>query len=126
MLKGLRTVIYGVSDLERATEWYRAILGKEPYFNEPFYVGFNVGGYELGLDPNATPLNPRNAGVIAYWGVDDIVKEHARLVELNAQPNSPVQEVGGNIKTASFLDPFGNIFGIIENPDFRADPTHQG
>ena len=52
MFLGLRTVVYKVSDLGRAKAWYTKVLGIEPYFDEPFYVGFNVGGYELGLDPD--------------------------------------------------------------------------
>ena len=49
---GLRTALYRVTDLDKAKEWYRAVLGIDPYFDEPFYVGFNVGGFELGLDPD--------------------------------------------------------------------------
>ena len=52
---GLRTAIYWVADIEAAKAWYTKVLGIEPYFDEPFYVGFNVGGYELGLQPEHTP-----------------------------------------------------------------------
>ena len=52
MVKGLATVIYHVPDLDRAKLWYAAAFQQQPYFDQPFYVGFNVGGYELGLDPN--------------------------------------------------------------------------
>src|SRR5439155_548803 len=58
MILGLRTVIYHVPDLERATAWYSSVFGVQPYFDEPFYVGFNVGGYELGLDPDTTRVRP--------------------------------------------------------------------
>src|SRR5688500_8666444 len=51
-LLGLRTIIYKVPDLARAKAWYGETFGISPYFDEPFYVGFNVGGYELGLDPD--------------------------------------------------------------------------
>ncbi len=53
MFLGLRTAIYHVDDIERARDWYSSILGFKPYFDEPFYVGFNVAGYELGLQPAA-------------------------------------------------------------------------
>jgi hypothetical protein len=52
MLEGLRTAIYHVGDLERAKGWCGEVLGKESYFDEPFYVGFDVGGFELGLQPD--------------------------------------------------------------------------
>jgi catechol 2,3-dioxygenase-like lactoylglutathione lyase family enzyme len=120
-LKGLRTVTYGVPDLERAKAWYTEALGIEPYFDEPFYVGFNVGGYELGLDPKGSVAQPAGAGVMVYWGVDDIQKEHDRLLSIGAKPKAPVQDVGGDIKVTSVLDPFGNPIGLIYNPHFDLD-----
>lgn len=118
MIEGLRTVVYHVTDLDTATEWYVKVLGIEPYFKEPFYVGFNVGGYELGLDPDpAQAKGP--GGVGAYWGVADADAALARLIELGGQPHSAVQDVGGGIKVASVLDPSGNVFGVIENPHFK-------
>lgn len=111
MLQGLRTVIYQVGDLAAATTFYTNLVGHAPYFNEPFYVGFNVGGYELGLIPDGD-------GVATYWGTNDIVAEHARLVSLGARSNDAITDVGDGIKTATLIDPFGNIVGIIENPHF--------
>ena len=119
MVQGLRTVIYGVADIETAKTWYAKALGFAPYFDEPFYVGFNVGGYELGLDPNAQPVAKASAGVVAYWGVEDIAVEFKRLLELGAQEHMALREVGGGIYVATVLDPFGNIIGLIHNPHFQ-------
>ena len=119
MLQGLRTVIYGVSDIGTAKKWYANVLGLKPYFDEQFYVGFNVGGYELGLDPNAKPVSSASAGVVAYWGVENIEAEFKRLVKLGASEHSSIQEVGDGIKVATLLDPFGNILGLIYNPHFK-------
>ena len=66
--RGLYTVIYQVPDVAEAREWYATAFGVRPYFDEPFYVGFNIGGYELGLHPGSTE---GGGGVVAYWGVDD-------------------------------------------------------
>jgi predicted enzyme related to lactoylglutathione lyase len=118
---GLRTVLYAVDDLDRAKAWYTSVLGQEPYFAEPFYVGFNVGGFELGLDPNAEN-RPGAGGTVAYWGVEDIDAVHARLLELGARENGPIQDVGGDIRVATVLDPFDNVFGIIRNPHFQLPP----
>ncbi|MFC1843153.1 VOC family protein [Candidatus Dependentiae bacterium] len=120
MIKGLRTVAYAVKDLDTAKNWYNKILGIKPYFDKPFYVGYNVGGYELGLDPKANTSQKNNSGVIAYWGVDDIDKEHARILKLGAKENSKIMDVGEGIKVSSVVDPFGNIFGLIYNPNFKA------
>jgi predicted enzyme related to lactoylglutathione lyase len=119
VLQGLRTVIYQVDDIERAKGWYGEVLGKEPYFDEPFYVGFDVGGFELGLQPDEGDA-PRS-GVIAYWGVDDAEAALARLLELGATGRGGVRDVGESIRVASVLDPSGNVFGIIENPHFSLE-----
>jgi len=119
MIQGLRTVIYKVPDLEAAKAWYARVLGFAPYFAESFYVGFQVGGFELGLDPDSEGATA-GGGVVAYWGVADAAAEYARLLELGAAAASPPQDVGGGIRVATVKDPFGNPFGIIENPHFSA------
>lgn len=115
MILGLRTVIYPAPDLARGKEWYAQVLGVDPYFDEPFYVGFSVGGFELGLVPDGTP---GGQGALAYWGVTDAEAETARLEALGATVHEPVHDVGGGIKVAAVVDPFGNLFGVIENPAF--------
>jgi predicted enzyme related to lactoylglutathione lyase len=117
-MQGLRTVIYKVDDLEKAKLWYSSVLGFEPYFDEPFYVGFNVGGFELGLDPDSKDVT-RGNNLLAYWGVENIEKTFEKLLELGAEIDSEITEVGDKIKVATVKDPFGNIFGIIENPHFE-------
>jgi catechol 2,3-dioxygenase-like lactoylglutathione lyase family enzyme len=117
MILGLRTAIYPVPDLAAATHWYTQMLGLKPYFSESFYVGFSVGGFELGLLPEG---KPGTAGPQPLWGVADIVSAYARLVELGALPLDPITDVGGGIKVAAVTDPFGNRFGLVENPHFTA------
>jgi predicted enzyme related to lactoylglutathione lyase len=114
MLLGLRTAIYRTPDLAAGKLWYTKALGLAPYFDQPFYVGYNVGGYELGLLPDATQPT-----VGVYWGVKDIDAAHARLLELGAQPRTEITDVGEGIRAADVLDPWGNVFGIIENPNFK-------
>jgi predicted enzyme related to lactoylglutathione lyase len=118
MILGLRTAIYPVADLLEAKQWYAKVLERPPYFDEPFYVGFSVGGFELGLIPDG---EPGVAGPQPLWGVNDIAAVFARLVAWGAKPLDPVAEVGGGIKVAAVIDPFGNRFGMIENPHF--DPA---
>ncbi len=73
MFQGLRTVIYHVDKIEEAKKWYSEALGFPLYFDQTFYVGFNVGGFELGLDPNAEAITKGN-DIVVYWGVEDIKK----------------------------------------------------
>jgi predicted enzyme related to lactoylglutathione lyase len=121
MIKGLRTVIYPVADLAAGKAWYARVLERAPYFDEPFYVGFSVGGFELGLVPDGTP---GAGGAQAYWGVADAAAALARLHELGGGAHAAVTEVGGGIKVAGVTDPFGNVFWVIENPHF--DPAQVG
>ena len=118
MFLGLRTVIYHAPDLAKAKTWYAAAFGVAPYFDEPFYVGFDLGGFELGLDPDISRVNVGN-NAVAYWGVADIEKAYTRLLEQGAEPREPVKDVGGDIKVATAADPFGNVIGLIQNPHFK-------
>lgn len=118
MLQGLRTAIYRVRDIDAAKEWYAGVLGFGPYFDEPFYAGFDVGGFELGLQPDGDAAGRSDAGVVAYWGVEDADAAHGRLLELGATERGGIQDVGEGIRIGSVLDPFGNVFGIVENPNF--------
>jgi predicted enzyme related to lactoylglutathione lyase len=120
MVQGLRTLIYNVDDLEKAKAWYAAVLGHEPYFDQPFYVGFNVGGFELGLDPDMSGVTRGNSET-GYWGVENIESAFERIKATGAEVAAEVTEVGGGIKFASFKDPSGNTFAIIENPHFVAE-----
>ena len=115
----LRTASYVVPDLEEAKVWYTDVFGVKPYFDEPFYVGFRIGGYELGLLPAEGDAQPGVGGVTVYWGVSDAEAMHARLLAAGATAHTPVQDVGGGILTATVLDPFGNVLGVIENPHFQ-------
>jgi predicted enzyme related to lactoylglutathione lyase len=118
MLLGLRTVLYKVSDLAKAKAWYSETFGITPYFDEPFYVGFEVGGYELGLDPDISHQRPGPGGSVAYWGVRDLAATLKQLEARHVEVISPLQDVGDEIKVATLSDPFGNRIGLIENPHF--------
>jgi predicted enzyme related to lactoylglutathione lyase len=120
MILGLRTVIYHVSDLPRAKAWYADAFGVEPYFDEPYYVGFNVGGFELGLDPDTGGAPPGPGGCVAFWGVAAVDAAVHHFTKLGAALKAPVQDVGGDIRVATLADPFGNLIGLIENPHFAA------
>jgi len=118
MFLGLRTAIYNAPDIEKAKAWYTEVLGVAPYFDQPFYVGFNVGGFELGLQPDAAPGLEGLGGSVAYWGVSDATTMFDRLMALGAESLMELQDVGEGIKVAIVRDPFGNALGIIENPHF--------
>lgn len=113
MFTKLRTVIYHVSDLTKAKKWYAAITGRQPYFDEPFYVGFDIDGYELGLDPDMTGVVSGNTAV-SYWAVASVDAAVEKCTAAGATLVSPAQNVGGSIITAVVQDPWGNAIGLIE------------
>ena len=116
---GLRTTIYKVSDIITAKEWYSTAFQTKPYFDEPFYVGFNIGGYELGLQPEETSNKNKTENVLSYWGVKNIEKEYNRFLKLGALEHQKPENVGGEIMVATVKDPWNNIIGFIYNPEFR-------
>jgi len=118
MLQGLRTIVYYVGDLAAAKEWYKKIFEIEPYFDEPYYVGYSIGGYELGLNPDDSGYSNGNHS-ITYWGVADLKSAFARLEALGVEIHQQPENVGGDIWLGSIFDPFGNVIGLIENPEFR-------
>ncbi|MPR33884.1 VOC family protein [Salmonirosea aquatica] len=109
----IRTVIYAAPDLASVRDWYRRAFEQEPYFDEPFYVGFDINGFELGLDPNA-PLH--DGSTVAYWQVEDIASDFAGLLAMGATSFEDPHEVGGGISTGTVKDPFGNKIGLIQMP----------
>ncbi|MFZ3330574.1 MAG: VOC family protein [Candidatus Acidiferrales bacterium] len=120
MFLGLRTVKYEVQDVAKAKEWYTKALGIPPYFDEPaYYVGYNVGGYDLGLVPAKDAATKRAAAGVAYWGVEDAHAAYKRLLDLGATPVDELQDVGGGMLAGEVRDPFGNVIGIIYNPQFK-------
>lgn len=113
MFQKLRTVVYHVGDIEKARNWYAEITGVQPYFDEPFYVGFDINGSELGLDPDMTGITAGNTS-FAYWSVTGIEEKLQQLLAAGATEGQPITEVGGGIKVATVNDPWGNCIGIIE------------
>ena len=112
--EGLRTVIYPAPDLDSTRQWWADLLGIAPYFDQPFYVGFSVAGYELALMPDADPAD----GALVYWGVSDVAQAVAIAIASGSTEHTPVAEVGDGIVTATVRTPDGSILGLIHNPNF--------
>jgi lactoylglutathione lyase len=118
---GLRTTIYKVTDLDAAKAWYATAFEVAPYFDEPFYVGFNLGGYELGLLPGEEKPEDKADSVLSYWGVDEIEKVYGHFLGVGAIEHEQPTNVGGELMVASVKDPWGNIIGLIYNPAFKLE-----
>ena len=116
---GLRTTIYKVPNLSEAKEWYEKAFKIAPYFDEPFYIGFNIGGFELGLLPEDESSGPKSDNILSYWGVEHIENTFEHLLELGATIHEKPTNVGGELMVASVKDPWENVIGIIYNPYFK-------
>lgn len=110
---GVKTLIYPVGDLTQAKALYSNLLGMEPAFDTPYYVGFQVNGQDIGLDPNGH----RNgmSGPIAYLRVDDIQATLRSLLDAGAQPGNDVRDVGGGRLIATVTDADGNVIGLLQD-----------
>ena len=109
MNQGIKTVIYPVKDIVRATSLYSQLLAVEPYMDEAYYVGFKVGDQDVGLDPNG-----HKAGMTAYYHVSDIRQSLQLLLDAGAQALQEVKDVGGGRLIASVKDVDGNIIGLLQ------------
>jgi predicted enzyme related to lactoylglutathione lyase len=114
MNQGIRTVIYPVKDIAQAKTLYSKLLGREPYTDEAYYVGFKVGDQEIGLDPHGH--NAGMTGPVGYYHVNDIKKSLQLLLDTGAQVQQEVQDVGGGKLIASVKDADSNIIGLIQFP----------
>ncbi|WP_328429693.1 VOC family protein [Streptomyces sp. NBC_00443] len=113
MTAGVNTIIYPVKDLDQAKSLFRALLGTEPYADEPYYVGFKDAGQDVGLDPNGHAKGM--TGPVPYWHVDDIRTSIAALREAGAEMLQDVHDVGGGRLIASVKDADGNLVGLLQD-----------
>lgn len=113
MTEGINTFIYPVRDLAKAKTLYREFLGVEPYVDEAYYVGFNVGGQEVGLDPRGHSKGM--TGPVGYRHVDDIKRSVKALLDAGAEAQQEVTDVGGSKLIASVKDADGNVIGLIQS-----------
>lgn len=129
-LRGLANISYWADDVAAARDWYTEFLGVAPYFESGgAYFEFRIGDDqdELGLiDATwAPPGAGGTGGTVAYWHVDDVRAVHRRLLELGATPHDEPRERGEGFITASVIDPFGNILGVMQNPNWlEQHPAH--
>lgn len=112
MNEGIKTVIYPVTDLAKAKARFTELLGVEPIMDEAYYVGYRVGGQDVGLDPHGHGKGM--TGPVGYWHVDDIRGSVKALIDAGAEEQQEIQDVGGGKLTAVVKDTDGNIIGLLQ------------
>lgn len=123
-MHGLRSLIFAVPDLAKAKAFYAAFLERSPYFDEPFYVGFDADGFELGLKPDEDGHRAGAGGATTYLQVHDVDEALARLVALGCTVVEPAADYGEGLRLGAVVDPFGNRLGVIRNLHFTPRQTH--
>ena len=128
ILRGLANVSFYAADIKAAKKWYSELLGIEPYFerpdsDHPAYIEFRIGDYqhELGIiDARHAPKNGvvGPGGEIVYWHVDDVSAILEKILNMGAKEYEPLMDRGADFITASVVDPFGNILGIMHSPHY--------
>ena len=113
---GLRSLIFQTKDIKKDTEWWSKTLNQEPTFTSDEYVGFDVGGYELGLYVSSFEFP---AGGITHLGVDDLDKAYEELLSSGCTTVEEPVDVGGDIRMATVKNEAGQFIGIIYNPHFK-------
>ena len=111
---GLATVIFPTADLQASKAWWVQALGKQPYFDEPFYVGFELNGYELGINPGAAIED----GPVSYLRTDNIVRAFSDFIDMGCTIVGGISSVGEGIRVGELRNPEGFVFGVIENQNF--------
>ena len=113
MTEGIKTSIYPVRDLAKAKTLYSELMGVEPYMDDAYYVGFNVEGQDVGLDPHGHSKGM--TGPVGYWHVDDIKKSLKALLDVGAEAQQEVKDVSGGKLIATVKDADGNVIGLIQS-----------
>ena len=129
LLRGVATLSFWTTDMEAAKKWYTELLGIPPYFErpgpdgKPAYIEFRLGDYQHELGIINSNYAPKGAtagpgGVVVYWHVDDIEAALEKVKAMGAKEYEPLTKRGEGFITASVLDPFGNILGLMYNPHY--------
>jgi predicted enzyme related to lactoylglutathione lyase len=129
-LRGFSTINFWADDVEQAVAWYAELLGVDAYFmrpgpdGRPAYAEFRLGDHEdeLGIidsryRPAAAATEP--GGAVMHWHVDDLQATVERLLVMGAKEYQPITAHGETgFVTASVVDPFGNVLGVMHNPHY--------
>ncbi len=128
-LRGFATLNIWADDVPAAVAWYTELLGTESYFSRSgpdgrtAYAEFRIGDYQAELGIIHSSYRPPRAatepgGAIMHWHVDDLEATVERLLAMGAAEYQPITPHSEDFVTASVIDPFGNLLGVMSNPHY--------
>ena len=106
MNPSFKSLVIPVSDLAAAKAIYNVLLG-DPHTDEPYYVGYNVEGFEVALAPG----DP-SGGPVAFTDVDDLDGARDALVADGASERDAPRQVAPQARVCVLTDANGNPFGL--------------
>jgi catechol 2,3-dioxygenase-like lactoylglutathione lyase family enzyme len=119
----LDLVFYWVSDMERAVGFYRGVLGLSLLRRDgESWALFDAGGRRFALHGAGEGGTVQTGGATAVFAVNDLDAARALLADRGVR-SSHEGDVEGYARFASFQDPDGNTFQLIEYARPQAEST---
>jgi predicted enzyme related to lactoylglutathione lyase len=113
MADNVKAIIYPVKDLDKAKALFTVLLDTPPAYDAPYYVGWNIDGQDIGLDPHG--FEQGMTGPVAYVQVADIKARLDALVAGGASIVQEIKDIGGGGLIASVKDADGNVLGLRQS-----------
>ncbi|MEO6958109.1 MAG: VOC family protein [Antricoccus sp.] len=102
----IRSLVIPVSDLDAAKAIYSALLGA-PHTDQPYYVGYNVDGFEIALNPGDV-----SGGPVAFTDVEDLDRVRTTLLAAGATERDAPRQVAPGARVCVLVDTDGNPIGL--------------
>lgn len=116
MITGVAGVVIWTNQMDEMLTFYKDTLGLNTHSERPYFVSFKFGNIRLGLGIHSKVAGQTQEThrIMINLGVDDIHKEHKRLVSRGVKfMRKPEKEDWGGW-VATFNDPNGNTLQLIQ------------
>jgi len=110
----VKTILFPTSDIEASKQLFIRLLDTEPFVDEPYYVGFQVGDIQIGIDPTGEERGM--TGATPFFEVPDIIASVDELRASGADLVEDVRSVGGGKQIAMLSDSEGSMIGLSQTP----------
>lgn len=122
MFQSVHSVMFHVSDIEKACRWYSGLLSIEPvYLLEDFPV-LRIGNTEICFHQADAKVSTGRSGVVTYWRVADFNQAITRAEEMGGLVHRGPLEIEHGDSICQIADPFGNLFGLVGPETVKHSP----
>src|SRR5689334_22536252 len=106
MSPAIRSLVIPVTDLGAAKAVYTALLGA-PHTDQSYYVGYNINGFEVALNPAG-----ERGGPVAFVDVEDLDATREHLLAAGATERDAPRQVAPEARICVLADADGNPIGL--------------